>query len=82
MALIDTPNFRAVLTKQPQKNPAKGFLIMAGFNIAGAVAFLIFYFLYRDSGGQDSYYMLIAAAISGSAAVALVVLYNSYKNKF
>lgn len=70
------------MTKQQQKNPARGFLIMAGFNLAAALAFILFYFLYRGSGGEDSYYLLIASLVSGSAAIALVVLYNNYKNKF
>ena len=69
------------MAKQNQKNPASAFLIMAGFNIAGTVAFLVFYFLYRNSGGENSYYFLVAAAVSGFSSVMLLFLYRFFKKK-
>ena len=55
---------------------------MAGFNFVGAIAFLVFYFLYRNSGGENSHYLLIAAIVAGISAVALFFLYGTFKKKF
>ena len=55
---------------------------MAGFNAVGAIAFLVFYFLYRNSGGENSHYLLIAASVAGISSVALYVLYGNFKKKF
>lgn len=54
---------------------------MAGFNLAGTIAFVIFYFLYKDSGGEGSFYLLIAALISAISAAALLVLYAVFKKR-
>ncbi len=70
------------LAQQQTKNPARAFLMMAAFNVVAAIAFIIFYFLYKNSGGEDSYFLLVAGSISGVAAVALVVVYNTFKKKF
>ena len=66
---------------QNQKNPASGFLIMAGFNALGAIAFIIFYFLYKDSGGDKSYLLLIAAIVAGASAVGLYIMYGVFRKK-
>jgi hypothetical protein len=70
------------VTDQKQKNPASAFLIMAGFNVAGTIAFLVFYVLYKNSGGTNSEYLLIAASIAGVSSVALILLYRVFKKKF
>ena len=51
------------MAEQKPTNPATGFLIMAGFNVLAAFAFVVFYFLYDTSGGERSYYLLIAAGV-------------------
>ncbi len=64
-----------------QKNPAFGFLLMAGFNALAAVVFVIFYFLYDNAQGESSYLLLLAGGIAFLAAVALVVLYQKFQHK-
>jgi hypothetical protein len=64
------------------KNPALGFLIMAGFNLLASIVFLIFYFPYRNGGGENSYFLLIAAVVSFAASAGLLVVYNVFRNKF
>jgi RsiW-degrading membrane proteinase PrsW (M82 family) len=69
------------VANKKQANPASAFLIMAGFNVAGTIAFLVFYFLYRNSGGENGYYFLIAAAVSGFSSGMLFLLYRFFKKK-
>jgi hypothetical protein len=69
------------VAQQQQKNPASAFLIMAGFNALGTITFLVFYFLYMNSGGENSYYFLVAAAVSGISCVVLFMPYKVFKKK-
>lgn len=64
---------------ESQKNPASGFLIMAAFNILGALVFLTLYFLNRS--GESSFYFLLAAGAEVVASVGLWVMYNIFKRK-
>jgi hypothetical protein len=63
------------------KNPAAGFLIMAGCNVLAAIGLFVFYFLYRGADGDQSYFLLIAAFVFVAAAIGSIVLYNVFKRK-
>jgi hypothetical protein len=63
------------------KNPAVGFLFIAGFNVLAAIAFIVFYFLYENSGGERSYLLLIAAVIFLLASGGLLVAYNYFRER-
>ena len=63
------------------KNPVLGFLIMAGFNVFGAIVFIVFYFLHRGADGEKSYFLLLAALVMVAAAAGLLVAYNVFKRK-
>jgi hypothetical protein len=64
------------------KNPALGFLIMAGFNLLASIVFLVFYFPYDSRGGENSYFLLVASIVSFAASIGLLVVYNVFRNKF
>jgi len=64
---------------EPQKNPASGFLVMAAFNVAGALVFLVLYFLNRN--GENSFFFLLAAGVEVVASAGLSVIYNIFKRK-
>ena len=55
---------------------------MAGFNVVGAIVFIVFYFLYDRAQGDNSYYLLIAAAVAVVSAGGALVAYSIFKKKF
>jgi hypothetical protein len=69
------------MVEQKSTNPATGFLIMAGFNVLAALAFVVFYVLYDTSGGERSYYLLIAAGICLFASGGLLVAYTYFRER-
>jgi hypothetical protein len=64
-----------------QSNPATIFLRMAIFNALGAVVFVIFYFLYRNAGGENSHYLLIAAGAGVVATFGALFAYRFFRAK-
>ena len=66
---------------QKPTNPATGFLIMAGFNVLASLAFVVFYFLYDTSGGERSYFLLIAAGVCLLASGGLLVAYTYFRER-
>jgi hypothetical protein len=71
-----------VLEKKQPKNPATAFLTMAGFNVVGAIVFIVFYFLYDRANGDNSYYLLIAAGVAVLSAAGALVAYTIFRKKF
>ena len=55
---------------------------MAGFNLVGAIAFVVFYFLHKGADGESSYYLLIAAGIAVLSAGGSLAAYSIFKKKF
>ncbi len=69
-------------SSQPnQKSPATVFLRLAGFNVLVSVVFTVFYFPYDSSGGEDAYYLLLAAGAGLLAAIGALVAYRYFKAK-
>jgi hypothetical protein len=64
-----------------QKSPATVFLRLAGFNALVSVVFTVFYFLYESSGGDRSYYLLLAAGAGLIAALGALFAYRYFKAK-
>ena len=69
------------VSAQNQSNPAAVFIRLAIFNAIGGIVFLVFYFLYRSSGGDSSYYLLIAAGAGFVAMGGSLVAYRIFKAK-
>lgn len=66
---------------QPKKSPATGFLVMAIFNLVAAVVLIVFYFPYKNAGGAESHYLLIAGGVCAVSSVVLYLLYGVFKQK-
>lgn len=62
-------------------NPASIFIRLAGFNVAVALVFVVFYFIYDAKGGARSYYLLLAAGAALLAAVGSIVAYFHFNRK-
>ena len=61
------------------KNPAIGFLYMAGFNVLAAITFVVFYFV--SAVGERSYWFLIAAVVLLFASAGSIVAYNFFRTR-
>ncbi|MEO5931006.1 MAG: hypothetical protein ABIR47_13810 [Candidatus Kapaibacterium sp.] len=68
-------------TQKQQKSPANVFLGLAAVNAFVGILFLVFYFLYRSSGGSNSSLMLLASGAGFVAAVASISAYRYFKAK-
>ncbi len=55
---------------------------MAAFNLFGAIAFVVFYFLHKAANGESSYYLLIAAGIAVLSTGGSLAAYSIFKKKF
>jgi general stress protein CsbA len=64
-----------------KKNPASGFLIMAGFNLLAGLTFIVFYFFYTNANGENSFFFLVAAGVSILASGALMAAYMVFRKK-
>ena len=61
------------------KNPAIGFLFMAGFNVLATITFVVFYFF--NAVGERSYWFLIAAVVLLFASAGSIVAYNYFRTR-
>ncbi|MBS1913411.1 MAG: hypothetical protein JST22_15595 [Bacteroidetes bacterium] len=62
-------------------SPATAFLLIAIFNLIGAVAFFILYFADVSAGGRRSYLYLVIGGIFAVLGVVSYLLYPVFKKR-